>query len=250
MNIIQISGITLGCCMLASAAIAQVPTDSIKQATLLEAVGIQLSPFGKPIPLPPGKWEVVQRADSEVKLKGEGPSTTPKVSLTIRNTDVTALLAAMVVSYTPDAIPIRWNGNTNCEDPKAHLVEDFGTTLGSLTYACSVTHANQVGFKTLVTNASSHANAWVKAHLSPLGAYQADMPDKIIWSSLRVNRDRGRSIEIEFFTRSNTASSTGEPLDDATRTWIKSTGKAYIDFLEGNASKIQAFPIAAQTSTP
>jgi hypothetical protein len=39
-------------------------------------------------------------------------------------------------------------------------------------------------------------------------------------------------------------------LDDATRTWIKSTGKAYIDFLEGNASKIQAFPIAPQTSTP
>jgi hypothetical protein len=248
MKLLPISSISLGCCMLASAALAQVSTESIKQGTVLDAAGIQLSTFGKPMPLPPGKWEVVQRADSEVKLTGEGLSAAPKVNLTVRNTDVTAPLAAMVVSFTPEVIQIRWNGNIKCEAPKANLVEDFGTTTGSLTYACSIAYANQAGFKKLVANASAHANDWIKANLPPLGAYQADMPDKITWSSLHVNRDRGRNISIEFFARSNGSTSTGEPLDDATRTWIKSTGKAYIDYLEGSASRIQPFPIVAPIS--
>jgi hypothetical protein len=64
MKPIQINSITLGCCMLASIAMAQVPSDSIKQGTVLTASGIQLSTFGNPLPLPPGKWEVVGRTDS------------------------------------------------------------------------------------------------------------------------------------------------------------------------------------------
>jgi hypothetical protein len=99
-----------------------------------------------------------------------------------------------------------------------------------------------------VANAPSHANAWVKTHLSPLVPFVADIPDRNIWSSLRVNRDSGRSIEIAFIARSNTAVSTGEPLDDATRTWIESTGKAYIDFLEGSTSTVEPFPLAVTTT--
>jgi hypothetical protein len=247
-NPLQISSVFLGCCMLASIAKAQVPTESIKQGTILDASGIQLSFFGSPMPLPPGKWEVVQRVDSEVKLKGEGPSAAPKVSLTVRNTDVTAPLAAMVIGYTPEVIQIRWNGNAKCEDSKANLVEDFGTTTGSLTYACSISYANKEGFKAFVANAPAHANAWVKANLSPLVPYLADIPDRNIWSSLQVNRDRGRSLEIAFIARSNTATSTGKPLDSATSAWIKSTGKAYIDFLESNASTVQPMPASTKAT--
>ncbi len=245
MNPFKICEISLAYCLLTSVAMAQVPSDAIKQGTVLDALGIQLSFFGNPMPLPPGKWEVIRRADSEVKLTGEGRSAAPKVSLTLRNTDVTATLAAMVIGYTPEVIQIRWNGNVKCEDSKANLVEDFGTTTGSLTYACSISYANKEGFKTFVANAPAHANAWVKENLSPLVPYLADIPDRNIWSSLHVNRDRGRSLDIAFIARSNTAISTGKPLDGATGTWIKSTGKAYIDFLEGNASIVQSIPVSA-----
>lgn len=68
MHLIRISGITFGCCIPASAANAKVPLCLIKQETVLDAAGIQLSTFGKPMQPPPGKWEVVHRADSVVQL--------------------------------------------------------------------------------------------------------------------------------------------------------------------------------------
>jgi hypothetical protein len=154
----------------------------------------------------------------------------------------------MVIGYTPEAIRIRWNGNLKCEDSKANLVEDFGTTTGSLTYACSISYANKEGFKTLVAKAPANANAWLKANLSPLVPYLADIPDTNIWSSLQVNRDRGRSLEIAFITRSDSAISAGKSLDGATSTWIKSTGKAYIDFLEGSTSKVQPIPASTMAT--
>jgi hypothetical protein len=248
MKLLRIGSVYLGCCMLASAALAQIPSGSIKQGTVLDASGIQLASFGKPMPLPPGSWEVIRRADSEVKLTGEGRSAAPKVSLTIRNTDVNAPLAVIVLAYTPENIQIRWNGNPKCEDSKANLVEDFGTTTGSLTYACLTAYANRGGFKKFVADAPTQPNAWVTANFSPLVAYLADIPDRIIGSSLHVNRDRGRSLEIAFIVRSNTTTLTGEPLDDATRTWIKTTGQAYIDFLEGNASRVQPFPASTMAA--
>ena len=250
MKLLQFSCIALGCYLLASQAIAQVPSDAIKQGTVLSASGIQLSSFGKPMPLPPGRWEVVPRMDTQVRLTGEGPSAAPKVDLVLRNTDVAAPIAAMMLAYTPETIQVRWNGNTKCADPKANLVDDFGTTTGSLTYACSVSYANKEGFRNFVTNAPSHTNVWVKTHLSALVPFVADIPDRNIWSSLRVNRDRGRSLEIAFIARSNPAPWLDEPLNPSERAWIKSTGKAYIDFLEGNASWVQPFPVAVWTSAP
>jgi hypothetical protein len=154
----------------------------------------------------------------------------------------------MVIAYTPEIIQIRWNGNAKCDEPKANLVEDFATTTGSLTYACSISYANKEGFRMFVANASVHTSAWVKANLSPLAPYIADMPDRNIWSTLLVNRDRGRSIEIVFVGRSNLALATGDPLDHADQAWIKSTGRAYIDFLEGKASTVQPFPVSAMAS--
>jgi hypothetical protein len=250
MKLLQFSCITLGCFMLASQASAQVPSDAIKQGTVLNAAGIQLSSFGRPMPLPQGNWEVVLRMDSEVKLTGEGPSAAPVVDLVLRNTDVSAPLAALLLAYTPETIQVRWNGNAKCEDPKAHLVDDFGTTAGSLTYACSVSYANKEGFRNFVANAPSHSNAWVKTHLSALAPFAADLPDRNIWSSLRVNRDRGRNIEISFIARSNPAPGSDDPLNRSEQAWIKSTGKAYIDFLEGNASWVQPFPVAVTASAP
>jgi hypothetical protein len=248
MHLLHTSGLSLGCCLLASIALAQVPSDAIRQGTVLDAPGIQLSSFGRPMPLPPGRWEVVSRTDSEIKLTGEGPRMAPKVSLTVHNTDGTAPLAAMVLSYTPDAIQIRWSGYAKCEDAKANLVDDFGTTTGSLTYACSVSYVNPAGFKKFVASAPLHANAWVKTHVSPLAPFVADMPDKSIWSTLQLNRDRGRSLEFAFIARAHPAALPGDPLTPAERDWIQSTGRAYIDFLQGNASTIGAFPVAVVTS--
>ena len=250
MKLLPLSCITLSCFVLASQAMAQVPSDAIKQGTVLNASGIQLSGFGKAMPLPPGNWEVVRRTDTEIKLTGEGPSVAPVVDLVLRNTDASAPLAAVMLAYTPEAIRIRWKSNVKCEDPNANLVDDHGTTAGSLTYACSISYVNKEGFKKFVTNAPSHTNDWVKTHLSPLVPFVADIPDRNIWSSLRVNRDRGRNIEIAFIARSNSAPWSDDPLNQSERAWIKSTGKAYIDILEGNASWVQPFPVAVTSSAP
>ena len=162
MNLLRIRHIAVTCCLLSSVAMAQVPTDSIKPGTLLTASGIKLSAFGKPMPLPPGNWEVAYRADKKVELSGAGPAAAPLVTLTLRNTDGAAPLLALVIAYTPEVIQIRWNGNAACEDAKAPFVENFGTTLGSLSYACALAYFHERGFKNLVSTAPSHTNAWVK----------------------------------------------------------------------------------------
>ena len=242
MNLIRISHIAMTCCLLTSVALAQVPTETIKPGTLLSASGIQLTNFGKPLPLPPGNWEVLYRADTALALTGGGRDSAPVVSLTLRNTDGAATLAAMVLVYTPDVIQIHWKGNTACKEGKAPFMEDFGTTTGSLNYACAMAFVNEKGFKSLVSTASTHPNAWVKEFLAPLASHQADLPDRVIWSTLNANRDRSRSLYLTFFSRPAVTSTTGEPLDGATRNWLTATGKAYIDFLEGQASVVQPYP--------
>jgi hypothetical protein len=149
---------------------------------------------------------------------------------------------AMVLSYTTDAIPIRWKGNTPCKNPSAQFVEDFGTTTGSLNYACAIAYFNPAGFKAFVAATPSHANAWVKENLSPLVPYLTDIPDRNIWSAITLNRDRGRSVEVAFISRPSAAADNGEAFGAAARTWIRSTGKAYIDFLESNSSRVPPYP--------
>ncbi len=96
-------------------AFSQVPTDDVKVGTRLDASGIKLAGYTKPLPLPEGNWEVVGRHDYKIELTGNnGPSAAPMVSLALRNTDPSKSLVAFLVTYSPETIWIRWNGNPNC----------------------------------------------------------------------------------------------------------------------------------------
>lgn len=241
-----------GCCLLISASLsmAQVPTESIRLGSLLDASGIRLSTFGKPLPLPPGQWEVMRRSDSEIPLTGESRTHAPRVSLTLRNVDTDAPVAAMVIDYTPDPIRIRWNGNSPCQDPKAAFVDDFGTTTGSLSYACATAYVVKQGFRQVVAGTASQSSGWLKENLSVLAPYLADIPDRCVWTRMHFNRDAGRSIAMALISRSTMEPKAGDALDAVTRSWVRSTGRAYLDFLEGNASVVPAYPIAFTAQTP
>lgn len=123
-------------------------------------------------------------------------------------------------------------------------MEDFGTNSSSLMYACATAFYNKNGLKKLVANAPANASPWIKTYLSPLAPYAKDFPEANVWSTLTVNRERGRALSFTFFARSQPDLKSGDKLDLDARDWIKSTGKAYMEFLDGNLSTVQAFPLS------
>lgn len=231
--------------MLTASAIAQIGTDDVKVGTVLDASGIKMLGFGgKPLPLPPGSWEVVSRIDSSYALTGGSNTSAPKVDLTMRNINAsTSNIAAMVVTYSPEVTRIRWSNN-RCESTSANAVEDNGTTTGSNNYICSKSTYGTTGGKKFVQDAATSTNPWVKAHVPSLMPYINDIPDANVLINIVANRDRGRIVVFDMIAKSNGTVKTGDAFDQDIRAWMKATGAAIVSFLDSDASTIGAFPAA------
>lgn len=231
--------------MVSASVFAQVGTDDVKVGTVLDASGIKMLGYGgKALPLPPGAWEVIHRIDGTLPLTGGTVSSAPKVELTLRNTSVGASnIAAMVVTYSPEVIRIRWN-NSKCESTNASVVEDNGTTTGSINYICTKATYNTTGGKKYVQGSETSTNAWIKAHVPPLLPYINDIPDANVWISIVANHDRGRIVAFDMIAKSNGTVTAGDAFDQEIRAWVKATGAAVVSFMDNDASSIGGFPTA------
>ena len=230
------------CC---SFAVAQTPYDKIDVGTILKGGnaanggGIGLGTFVKPLPLPEGEWLVVnKRIDSIGLTGGNGPSQTPKISLTLKNNVAAVQIFAMVLTFTPDAVPIRW-GNNKCEssNPKT-LVDDFGLSPSGLLYMCANT-VQLSAFKNTVASTPQSSIKWYKANLTALSEYPNDIADSAFLVDLYGSRDRGRSINLTFLIKRE-----GDVASDATyathiKDWVHTTGLSFKKVLENDATTFE-----------
>lgn len=223
-----------------------VSIDAVQVGSLV-AGAIALEPFAKPMPLPPGSWQVVGRFDKEVY--GGGRQMTAYVTLTLKNTDINAGIAAMVLTFNPE----RYTANVDadkCDSTQYSIREDYGTTAQSPVFACTYGNLRLGSFKQRVANAAQSTMEWDKSYLSPLAPYLAELPDKHLMLWFTVKRADTRRLSFMLFNRLPPEVKPGDTFDLATRSWMVSTGHGLIDFLENKASTIAEFPSVQMTALP
>jgi hypothetical protein len=236
----------LGLCVLLStgACQAQVHYNDIQTGTLLDDKGIKIGAFMKPLPLPQGQWLVVSRADRALPLTGgrEPAPTTSSVTLTLKSTDPQNGIAAMVVHFTPDSIPVRWMGNY-CPNRHFSILDDLGTEPNGTTSACAEGHwFTQRSFQQLIAAAAAHPDKTVKTYFGGLTPYAKEMPHAYANINLSARRDLGRSLDYMVYARIPANFKFSGRFDAQTREWVRAAGKALLDTVRNSEGVIPAFP--------
>lgn len=222
---------------------AQVPYDKIEIGTTLDATGIALGMFSKPIPLPEGKWSVVGKREESLPLSGgrsDSPSSTPRVSLTLQNTDLQdSPLFAMVVSFTPNSIPINW-GNRKCvANGPLGLVDDFGMNPDAMLFVCAHADASY-NFRQTVLNANESVSPWIKNFMPALIPVANEIPASVVLLDLYGNKFRGKWMGITFLLRADANADVNVAYRSHLSTWMNTTGLSWAKVLNNDATKLEA----------
>jgi hypothetical protein len=226
---------------LSSPAFAQVPYDKIEIGTTLDATGIALGMFSKPIPLPEGKWSVVGKREESLPLSGghsDSPSSTPRVSLTLRNTDrQDSPLFAMVVSFTPNSIPINW-GNGKClANGPLGLADDFGMKPDAMLYVCARAEAGY-NFRQTVITANESVSPWIRNFMPALIPFASEIPTNVVLADVYGNKFRGKSMGITFLLRADANADVNQAYRSHLTTWMNAAGLSWAKVLNNDATKL------------
>jgi len=230
---------------------AQTEFEKIDVGTVLTKEGIKLGIFVKPIPLPDGEWQVVNKRIEEIPLTRGGAATTPArdIWLTLKNNKASeSPIFAIVMGFTPDAVPIRWNGNGNCENTNSKaLVDDYGLTRDSLTYVCGKAWSLSNYKKRVSTTAESNSK-WDKDNLTALSAFLEDIPDKVLQVGVSGNKDQGRKISLTFLLKREDDFLTNPDYAKYAKDWMHTAGISLKSILQNDAAIFALpSPFAAQT---
>lgn len=199
---------------------------------------IRLPNYGAGLPLPPGRWLVAGRHDV-----GGGANTT----LTLRNSDPTATLTALVMTL----LPAQFNATATmgrCQGAakgQFQIVEDLGTTAGSVVNVCAVGGLYAASLKQMVRNAPTNNNPWFKQNLTPLTPYEVDMPDAHIWLSLDSGRSGHMRVQWALYSRTPPGLQTGR--DTPLREWVRAMGQSMLAFHNNQYRAIGPYPASVAT---
>lgn len=220
-----------------AAAFAQIPYDKIEVGTTLQQSGIALGTFTKPLPLPEGDWLVVNKRIDPLPYTNNGtPSTTPRMTLTLKNANAANnQIFAIVVNFTPDAIPMIW-GAGRCEntDPK-RIVDNLELAPGRSLFACAFASSIS-GFKKTIATTPESSNQWMKTHLTALSAYPDDVADNALAIDIGGSRDRGRLISYVFFVKREADMIADPAYNKHVKDWVHATGLSLIKVLENSTT--------------
>lgn len=240
------AGLALALLLAGTASHAQVDYNDIKAGTLLDARGIKIGAFIKPIPLPQGEWLVVSRDDQALTLSGgraeTGPSTTGAITLTLKSTDPHNGIAAMLVGFTPDSTPVRWMGEY-CTNKQFPIVDNLGTEPNATTSACAEGQWYAGSFRNLVKVAATHPTKFIQTYLGGLTPYAAEMPDAHAAILLSARRDRGRSLNFTVYARLPANFRPSGRFDTQVREWVHSAGLALLNMVSNREGAMPAFPV-------
>lgn len=220
---------------------AQVAYDQIEVGTTLTASGIALGLFSKPIPLPEGNWAVVNRSVVELPLTGgrsDSPSSTPRVSLTLRRLDRgDSPLFAMVVHFTPNSIPINWGNHPCTTDDPLGLVDNFNVNANAMLYACARSNA-LYNLRQIVKDAPTGPDNWFKAYLSGLAPHADELPNSAVAVDINSNKFRGKAMNITFLLRADANADVNPAYRQHLQTWMHDTGLRWMKVVNNDATDL------------
>jgi hypothetical protein len=237
MKTIATTAIGLAVLLHVGVASAQVSYKDIKVGTKLDSKGVAFGTLNKPLPLPQGTWEVVARNDSRAEISGGEVASTAMMELTLKSTNPGNNIAAVVVEFSVDSIPVDWNSE-KCAAPDANYVETLGTTTTSLEYAClSATYFNG-GLKDLLASAPNSSDAWVKSALGGLHTLSSKVADAYTFVSLEVDRSTGRKFSYAIYATNR------EDLAfvKASNQWTRASGQMLLNVLNNKEGAFAPFP--------
>ncbi len=200
---------------------------------------IALEEGGLPLPLPLGQWKVTSRGESSPTVSGPGAST--NVSLTLRNADPKASVAAVWLGYNSKPV-FQSLASSKCENKTAAIVETYGSTSVSPVVSCGIGGTYASSFRQRVLNSKTTDVAWDKANLSGLIPHAAELPDAHTWINLRVGSSESRRLDYVFFTaRPATVNPNGKYLAEV-RAWLALSHDALEAYLAGKPSSFMPYP--------
>ncbi len=235
-RLVIVAGLWVGTCVH-----AQTPYDSIEVGTQLDARGIGLGFFAKPIPLPAGEWTVVGKHEQQLSLSGgrpDGPSSTPRIMLTLRNTAREGTpLFAIIVGFTPNSIPINWGNRPCTTNNPLGLVDDFGLKTSDMLYVCARADA-AYNFKETIRNVKTNPNEWMKTYLTGLAPHAEDIPANVVSVDVYGNKFLGKWMGITFLLRADANADVNPSYRDHIQSWMHATGKSWMKVINNDATTL------------
>lgn len=231
---------------------AQTPYDKADIGVTLDAKGISLGTFVTPLPLPPGEWLVVSKHVSEVKLTGGALDATPELSLGLKSTDSGNTIDMLMVTFTPNSVPITWMSST-CKllGSNAPFKDDFGTQPSGLTYGCARGFYMNKTARGMVENLGKSGIAINRDLYSGFAPYVTSLSESSVYLTMQFSVDRGRRVTYWLHGRTPSGMVKDNAMDQAIQAWTHETGLAIQSALQNKPVAISAFPSdPASSSTP
>lgn len=240
----------LAALLAAGASQAQVDYSDIKAGTMLDGKGIRIGAFIKPVPLPPGDWLVVHRGDNTIRLSGGDGSfnSTNQVLLTLKSTDSGNGIYAIVMSFSPDSLNIRWQ--TSCMTEKQRFTFNITSSGGRGGEGCGWGQLSPgAGMRNLFKVAANHATPSIKARYGPLTPYADESPEHLATLGFSASRTGGRILEYAFYAQSEPNAPAGGTFEKAVQAWLQASTQSAVDMLNNTATAIPPYPTPSPTAT-
>jgi len=219
-------------------AYAQPKYSQIEVGTVLtDAIGMGF--LTRSLPLPPGQWEVVGKSGGEAGVSGgetEGVNSTPTLTISAKNSPADSPLAAFVVAFLPDTMPLIYN-NSSCDLNGTTFVDSLESRAGDTLFACARIFVVDK-FQSFVSQTPNSQVPGVKETFSALAPHATSLPDNVIGITVMGNRDLGRHVRYLVFLKQE-----GDFLKDPAyathiKEWTHVAGMEIKKYLDNGSARI------------
>lgn len=238
---------TATCILALSAAWAHAATDydRVQAGDVLEGT-VGMGFMSRDLPLPPGRWQVLQAQEESIGLTPRTPSaesqrsTLPMYVFTLRNMDADSPLPALILRFSPRASNVDWL-NVPCvsNDPAQELVDTLGIDSPQATLFGCVKAASITGLRHDIKTANAANATWVYRNLRLYAPYVDSFPDQAVVVNAYANQYRGRNFAYTFLVRQERALQTPAYANHV-RNWMNTVGRAVLEVARNNKAE---FPL-------
>jgi len=221
---------------------AQPKYDQIEVGTVLtDAIGMGF--LTRSLPLPPGQWQVVGKTGGSAGVSGgitESVTSTATLTISAKNNASDSPLAAFVVSFLPDTLPLIYT-NSKCDLNGAIFVDSLESRPGDTLYACARIFVDEK-FQSFIAQAPSSQAPGVKETFAALAPHASSLPDNVIGLVVRGSRDLGRQVSYLVFLKQE-----GDFLKDSAyathvKDWAHAAGMEIKKYLDNGSARIPTLP--------
>lgn len=251
---------TAACILALSTAWAQAATDydRVQAGDVLEGT-IGMGFMARDLPLPPGRWQVVQAQEESIGLTPRTPSAEPRRSslpmyaFTLRNMDTDSPLPALILRFSPRASNVDWlNAPCVANDPAQELVDALDIASPQATLFGCAKAVSISGLRRTITSATAANTPWVYENLRLLAPHVDRLPDQVVVLNAYANQYLGRNYAYTFLMRQEAALQ-APAYANHVRNWMNTVGRAVLDIARNNKTLIPlptAFAGSSSTSAP